>query len=47
MVETAFSSIKRLFGEHVTARKYANMAQEMVLKASLLHNLFTAMAQTI
>lgn len=46
MVETAFSSIKRLFGEHVTARKYANMAQEMVLKASL-YNLFTAMAQTI
>ncbi|HEY7080313.1 MAG TPA: transposase [Nitrososphaeraceae archaeon] len=25
MAETAFSSIKRMFGEHVTARKFLNM----------------------
>src|SRR6185312_16295843 len=35
MAETAFSSIKRMFGEHVTARKFPNMVKEVFLKASL------------
>jgi len=40
MAETAFSTIKRLFGEHVTSRKFPNMVKEMLLKAAL-YNLFT------
>ncbi|MFL6457316.1 MAG: transposase [Nitrososphaeraceae archaeon] len=39
MAETAFSSLKRMFGEYVTARKFPNMVKEMILKASL-YNLF-------
>ena len=39
MTETVFSSIKRTFGEYVTARKFQNMAKEMLLKASL-YNMF-------
>jgi transposase len=39
IVETVFSSIKRMFGEHVTARKFSNMAKELILKASL-YNMF-------
>src|SRR4249920_924271 len=39
MAETVFSSIKRTFGEYVTARKFQNMAKEMLLKASL-YNMF-------
>jgi hypothetical protein len=35
MGETAFSSIKRMFGEHVTARKFPNMVKEILLKATL------------
>ena len=35
MVETAFSSLKRSFGEYVSARKFRNMTKEMMLKASL------------
>jgi len=42
MAETAFSSFKRLFGEHVTARILPNMVREMLLKASL-YNLFTSL----
>ncbi|MGC2599080.1 MAG: hypothetical protein WA395_13250 [Nitrososphaeraceae archaeon] len=34
MAETAFSSIKRMFGEHVTARKFSNMVKEIFLKAT-------------
>lgn len=34
-VEGAFSCIKRIFGEYVTARKFVNMAKEMVMKASI------------
>ena len=34
MAETVFSSIKRTFGEHVTARKYPYMVKEIFLKAS-------------
>ena len=39
MAETAFSTFKRLFGEHVRARSLPNMVREMLLKASL-YNLF-------
>jgi hypothetical protein len=39
MAETAFSSLKRMFGEYVTARKFPNMVKETILKA-LLYNLF-------
>ena len=30
MAQTAFSSIKRMFGEYVTARKFPNMVKEIV-----------------
>ena len=43
MVETAFSSIKRMFGEHVTARKFPNMVKEIFLKATL-YNIFNRIA---
>ena len=42
MAETAFSTFKRLFGEHVMARSLRNMVREMFLKASL-YNLFTSL----
>jgi hypothetical protein len=42
MAETVFSSIKRTFGEHVAARKFPNMAKELILKASL-YNMFATM----
>ncbi len=42
MEETVFSSFKRMFGEYVSARKYPNMAKELMLKA-LLYNIFTSM----
>ena len=42
MSETVFSSIKRMFGEHVTARKFPNMVKEMFLKAAL-YNVFNRM----
>jgi IS5 family transposase len=42
MTETAFSSIKRMFGEHVTARKISNMVKEIFLKA-ILYNMFNRM----
>jgi len=31
MAESVFSSIKRTFGEYVTARKFQNMAKELML----------------
>jgi len=34
MVESTFSSLKRTFGEYVSARSMRNMAQEMMIKAS-------------
>jgi IS5 family transposase len=43
MAETAFSSIKRMFGEYVTARKFPNMVKEIFLKATL-YNIFNRMA---
>ena len=33
MAETVFSSIKRTFGEHVAARKFPNMAKELISKS--------------
>jgi len=38
-VEGAFSAIKRIFGEYVTAGKFANMAKEMIMKA-FIYNIF-------
>jgi hypothetical protein len=35
MVESTISSLKRTFGEYVSARSMRNMAQEMIIKASL------------
>jgi len=43
IAETAFSSIKRMFGEHASAIRFQNMVKEMVLKVSL-YNLFTSLA---
>ncbi len=40
MAETAFSSIKRMLGEYVSATKFQNMVKEMMIKVSL-YNLFT------
>jgi len=37
-----FSAIKRMFGEYVMARKYPNMAKEMLLKV-LMYNMFVGM----
>ena len=37
--ETVFSSIKGTFGEHVTARKFHNMVNEILPKATL-YNMF-------
>lgn len=42
MAESAFSSIKRIFGEHITSVKWANIVKELLLKASI-YNLFMAM----
>src|SRR5208283_5056078 len=42
MVESAFSSLKRTFGEHVSAKTMQNMAKEMMLKTSL-YNLLTGL----
>jgi IS5 family transposase len=42
MAETVFSSIKRMFGEHVTTRKFSNMVKEIFLKATL-YNMFNRM----
>jgi len=35
IVESVFSSMKRMFGEYVSARRLPNMVKEMMLKASL------------
>lgn len=44
MVESAFSTLKRTFGEYISARKMRNIANEMTIKASLYNLLieFTA-----
>ena len=41
MAEAAFSSIKRTYGEYISATKFKNMVKEMILKVSL-YNLFRA-----
>ena len=35
IVESVFSSMKRMFGEYVSARRFPNMVKEIMLKASL------------
>jgi hypothetical protein len=40
-VEGAFSVIKRIFGEYVTARKFVNMAREVAMKASIYNGFIT------
>ncbi len=42
-VEGTFSCIKRIFGEYVTARKFVNMAKEMVLKVSIYNTFMAAL----
>ena len=42
MVETVFSSLKRTFGEYVSAKTMHNMTNEIMLKASL-YNLLTGL----
>jgi hypothetical protein len=39
MSETAFSGIKRMFGEYTLATRFQNMVKEMMIKVSL-YNLF-------
>ena len=39
MAESAFSSIKRMFGEYTSAIRFQNMVKEMMIKVSL-YNLF-------
>ncbi len=39
MAETAFSTLKRTFGEYVSATRFENMVKEMMIKVSL-YNLF-------
>ena len=39
MAETVFSSIKRMFGEHVTARKFPNMVKEIFLKGNSIQHI--------
>ncbi|MER5174204.1 MAG: IS5 family transposase [Candidatus Nitrosocosmicus sp.] len=41
IVETVFSSIKRMFGEYVYSVKFENMVKEMVLKASLYNKMIS------
>jgi hypothetical protein len=41
-VESAISSFKRTFGEHMTSVKWSNMVKELLLKASV-YNLFVGM----
>lgn len=42
MAESAFSSIKRVFGEYISSIKWGNIVKELLLKASI-YNLFMAM----
>jgi hypothetical protein len=43
MAETAFSSIRRTYGEYVSATRFQNMVKEMIMKV-YLYNLFRRMA---
>ena len=42
MAESAVSSVKRVFGEHISSIKWRNIVNELLLKASI-YNLFMAM----
>jgi hypothetical protein len=42
IAETAFSSIKRMFGEYTSSTRFQNMVKEMMIKVSL-YNLFRRM----
>jgi len=42
MVESAFSSIKRVFGEYICAVEWPNIVKELLLKASI-YNFFMKM----
>jgi hypothetical protein len=42
MAGSAFSSLKRVFGEHRTSVKWRNIVNDLLLKASI-YNLFMAM----
>jgi hypothetical protein len=42
MAESAFSSIKRMFGEYTSATRFHNIIKEMMIKVSL-YNLFRRM----
>jgi len=42
MAESAFSSIKRIFGEYITSVRWKNIVNELLLKASI-YNLFMKM----
>jgi hypothetical protein len=42
MAESAFSCLKRVFGEHVCSVKWENIVRELLLKASI-YNLFMKM----
>ena len=46
MVETVFSSFKRTFGEYVSATKMQNMANEIMIKASLYNMLIETTTAT-
>jgi hypothetical protein len=41
IVETVFSTIKRMFGEYVYSVKFHNMVKEMMLKASLYNKMIS------
>ena len=45
IAESAFSSIKRTFGEHVASVKWNNIVNELLLKASI-YNVFISKATT-
>lgn len=40
-VEGAFSCIKRIFGEYVSAKKFVNIAKEMAMKALICNTFIT------
>ena len=42
-MEGAYSAVKRIFREYVSAKKFVDMAKEMATKVSL-YNLFMQMA---
>jgi len=46
MAESVFSSFKRTFGEHVSAKKMANMAGELMVKVNL-YNLFIGLTANL